>query len=130
MEKQQLELLIIENSELKQQMELLKKEILILKNQIKTSVNKTEIDKVIDEDYSENICMNLWLEIIIYEVDDDGIKLSVSSNMDIIDYSETFTITFKEISEWLKKKDKPLNKENLSMCIEELSEKEIENLLY
>lgn len=130
MEKQQLELLIIENSELKQQMELLKKEILILKNQIKTSVNKTEIDKVIDEDYSENICMNLWLEIIIYEVDDDGIKLSVSSNMDIIDYSETFTITFKEISEWLKKKDTPLTKENLNVCIEELSNRKIENLLY
>ena len=111
-------------------MELLKKEILILKNQIKTSVNKTEIDKVIDEDYSENICMNLWLEIIIYEVDDDGIKLSVSSNMDIIDYSETFTITFKEISEWLKKKDTPLTKENLNVCIEELSNRKIENLLY
>jgi hypothetical protein len=130
MEKQQLELLIKENSELKEQKELLKKEILILKNQIKTSVNKTEIDKVIDEDYSENICMNLWLETIIYEVDDDGIKLSVSSNMNTIDYSETFSISNKEISEWLNKKDTHLTKENLNVCIEELSEKKIENLLY
>ena len=130
MEKQQLELLIKENSELKQQMELLKKEILILKNQIKTSVNKTEIDKVIDKDYSENICMNLWLETTIDDYNNDGLIISVSSNMNNIDYSETFTITYEEISEWLKKKDKPLNKENLSMCIEELSEKEIENLLY
>jgi hypothetical protein len=130
MEKQQLELLIKENSELKEQLELLKKEILILKNQIKTSVNKIEIDKVIDEDYSENVCMNLWLETIIYEVDDDGIKLSVSSNMDTIDYSETFTITYKEISEWLKKKDTTLTKENLNVCIEELSNRKIENQLY
>ena len=93
-------------------------------------MNKTEIDKVIDEDYSENICMNLWLETTIDDFNNDGVIISVCSNMNNIDYSETFTITYKEISEWLKKKDTTLTKENLNVCIEELSNRKIENQLY
>ncbi len=128
MEKQQLELLIKENSELKQQMEILNKEILYLKNKI--PVNKTEVGKLIDEDYSNTTSLNFWFQTTLFDVDSNSLKLSVSSNNDRLDFEETIVITYKEINDWLEEQNKPLTKENLYDCVKEMCNTEIDNHFY
>ena len=122
MEKQQLELLINENSELKKQMELLKKEILILKNNIK-------INDLIDDDFSSTTTRDLCLEITLEDKDDDGLTFSVCSNHNRVDFENTIEISYDEIYKWLREKNEPLTKENINRCIETLYEDEIDNLM-
>ena len=125
MEKQQLELLIRENSELKKQMELLKKEILILKNK---SSNKLEIRDLLDENFETSQQIGLRLEITIGGIEDDGIHFSVGSSISEIDYDGYFKISFDEINEWLIENEKNISSDNLNECLEELVSNEIDNL--
>ena len=125
MEKQQLELLIKENSELKQQLELLKKEILILK---KTTSTKSEIRDLLDENFETSQQIGLPLEITIGGIEDDGIHFSVGSSISEIDYDGYFKISFVEINEWLIENEKTISSDNLNECLEELVSNEIDNL--
>lgn len=125
MEKQQLEFLIRENSELKKQMELLKKEILILKNK---SFNKLEIRDLLDENFETSQQIGLRLEITIGGIEDDGIHFSVGSSISEIDYDGYFKISFDEINEWLIENEKNISSDNLNECLEELVNNEIDNL--
>ena len=125
MEKQQLELLIRENSELKQQLELLKKEILILK---KTTSTKSEIRDFIDENFETSQHIGLSLEISIEGIEDDGIHFMVGSSNSEIDYDGCFKISFIEINEWFIENDKTISSDNLNECLEELVSNEIDNL--
>lgn len=125
MEKQQIELLIKENSELKQQMELLKKEILILKNK---SSNKSEIRDLLDENFETSQQIGLSLEITIESIEDDGIHFSVDSSLSEIDYHGYFEISFVEINEWFIENEKIISSNNLNECLEELVRYEIDNL--
>ncbi len=125
MEKQQLELLIRENSELKKQMELLKKEILILKNK---SFNKLEIRDLLDENFETSQQIGLRLEITIGGIEDDGIHFSVGSSISEIDYDGYFKISFDEINEWLIENEKNISSDNLNECLEELVSNVIDNL--
>ena len=124
MEKQQLELLIKENSELKQQMELLKKEILILKN----SSTKPEIRDFLDVSFETYQHIGLSLEISIGGIEDDGIHFMVGSSNSEIDYDGCFKISFIEINEWFIENDKTISSDNLNECLEELVSNEIDNL--
>ena len=124
MEKQQLELLIKENSELKQQMELLKKEILILKN----SSTKPEIRDFLDVNFETYQHIGLSLEISIGGIEDDGIHFMVGSSNSEIDYDGCFKISFIEINEWFIENDKTISSDNLNECLEELVSNEIDNL--
>lgn len=129
MEKTKYEFMNKENLELKEQLEILKKEISMLKTQSVNSVNKKEINKLIDENYSNTINMNFWFETTLVEVDDDGLILSVISSNDRLDFDETIEISFKEINKWLEDNKKTLTQENINYCIEEICNTEIDNLL-
>jgi uncharacterized protein YlxW (UPF0749 family) len=125
MEKQQLELLIKENSELKEQLELLKEEILILKNK---SSNKSEIRDLLDENFETSQQIGLSLEISIVGIEDDGVHLSVDSSLSEIGYHGYFEISFVEINEWFIENDKIISSDNLNECLEELVSNVIDNL--
>jgi hypothetical protein len=128
MEKEQLELLKKENLELKQQMGILEKEILLQKNKI--SVNKTEVYKLIDDDYSNTTSVIFLFQTTLFDVDSNSLKLSVSSNNDRLDFEETIEISYKEIGDWLEEQNKPLTKDNLYDCVKELCNTEIDNHFY
>ena len=125
MEKQQLEFLIKENSELKQQLEVLKNEISLLK---KTSPKKSEIRDFIDENFETYQHIGLSLEISIGGIEDDGIHFMVGSSNSEIDYDGCFKISFIEINEWFIENDKTISSDNLNECLEELVSNKIDNL--
>ena len=124
MEKKKIKILIKENSEIKQQMELLKKEILILKN----SSTKPEIRDFLDVSFETYQHIGLSLEISIGGIEDDGIHFMVGSSNSEIDYDGCFKISFIEINEWFIENDKTISSDNLNECLEELVSNEIDNL--
>ncbi len=125
MEKEQLELLKRENLELKQQMELLKKEILILNNNSSTEL---EIRDLLDENFETSQQIGLSLEIEIGGIDDDYIHFSVRSSISEIDYDGYFKISFVEINEWFIENEKTMSSDNLNECLEDLVRNEIDNI--
>ncbi len=125
MEKEQLELLKRENLELKQQMELLKKEILILNNNSSTEL---EIRDLLDENFETSQQIGLRLEITIGGIEDDGIHFSVRSSISEIDYDGYFKISFVEINEWFIENEKTMSSDNLNECLEDLVRNEIDNI--
>lgn len=126
MEKQQLELLIKENSELKEQMELLKKEVLILKNKLSL---RSEIRDLLDENFKTSQQIGLSLEISIESIEYDGIHFSIDSSLSEIGYHGYFKISFVEINEWFIENEKIVSSDNLNECLEELVSNEVDNFI-
>jgi hypothetical protein len=110
MEKEQIELLIKENSELKQQLELLKKEILILK---KTTSTKSEIRDLLDENFETSQQIGLPLEITIGGIEDDGIHYQING-IKIINEVASFTWKLQKWANELHENGKAITNEELA----------------
>ena len=114
MEKQQLELLIKENSELKEQMEL-------LNSKVRCKSILEEIEDLTDGDYSTEVEWDcpLSFDVSFIEKDEDNLYFEVNSSNDYIKFhNDTIEVSYDDIIDTLG--DKPINEMTISETIDEL----------
>ena len=114
MEKQQLELLIKENSELKEQMEL-------LNSKVRCKSILEEIEDLTDGDYSTEVEWDcpLSFDVSFIEKDEDNLYFEVNSSNDYIKFhNDTIEVSYDDIIDSLG--DKPINETTISETIDEL----------
>lgn len=114
MEKKQIELLKKENSELKQQMEL-------LNSKVRSKSIIEEIEDLVDEDYSTEVEWECPLSFYVsfIEKDEHTLYFEVGSSNDYIKFhNDTIEISYDDIIDSLG--DKPINETTISECIDEL----------
>ena len=114
MEKQQLELLIKENSELKEQMEL-------LNSKVRSKSILEEIEDLTDGDYSTKVEWDcpLSFDVSFSEKNEHTLYFEVCSSNDYIKFhNDTIEISYDDIIDSLG--DKPINETTISETIDEL----------
>jgi hypothetical protein len=114
MEKQQLELLIKENSELKEQMEF-------LNSKVRSKSILEEIEDLTDGDYSTEVEWDcpLSFEVSFTEKDEHTLYFDVCCSNDYIKFhNDTIEISYDDIIDSLG--DKPINETTISETIDEL----------